>query len=167
MREFCCRTWRLLSGWESSGKWSGWSPSARRPFRRACALLAAFPTSFFYSMPYPESFGFLLVSGATLAWVPPLAGRGLRQSGARLSGAAIGRDVRRRDTARSGGRTPGLRPASAPLGVDCVSDGGGIVSGLLGVPCRALQRLADSHPRPALGPAIAGPVHLAETFWRA
>ncbi len=36
---------------------------------RACALLAAFPTSFFYSMPYSESVGFLFVSGAILAWI--------------------------------------------------------------------------------------------------
>ena len=36
---------------------------------RACALIAAFPSSFFFSMPYPESLGLLFVSGALLAWI--------------------------------------------------------------------------------------------------
>jgi Mannosyltransferase (PIG-V) len=35
---------------------------------RVCILLAAFPSAFFFSAPYPESLGFMLTAAALLAW---------------------------------------------------------------------------------------------------
>jgi hypothetical protein len=61
---------------------------------RAFALLLAFPTAFFYSAPYNESFGLLFTAVALAAWLanrPALAGAGaLGGSLARLTGVGLG-----------------------------------------------------------------------------
>ncbi len=65
---------------------------------RACALLAAAPTAFFYSAPYQESLGFLCVSGALYAWLrrkPVVAavsiavGSAARQTAVMFAGAVL------------------------------------------------------------------------------
>jgi hypothetical protein len=61
---------------------------------RTLALLLAFPTAFFYSAPYNESFGLLFTAIALAAWQanrPVLAGLGaLGGSLARMTGVALG-----------------------------------------------------------------------------
>jgi hypothetical protein len=61
---------------------------------RALALLLAFPTAFFYSAPYNESFGLLFTAVALAGWLanrPALAGAGaFFGSLARLTGVALG-----------------------------------------------------------------------------
>jgi len=65
---------------------------------RACALLSAFPTAFYYSAPYQESLGFLFSAGALLAWLryrPGLAGSSVmvaslaRQTSLMFAGAVL------------------------------------------------------------------------------
>jgi hypothetical protein len=77
---------------------------------RAFTLLLAFPSSFFFSAPYHESFGLLFLSLALLAWLdarPIRAGAfALLASLARISSGAIGgaafADWLTRDRSRSG-----------------------------------------------------------------
>ncbi len=61
---------------------------------RALALLLAFPTAFFFSAPYNESFGLFFTAAALSAWQlnrPALAGLGaLGGSFARMTGVALG-----------------------------------------------------------------------------
>jgi hypothetical protein len=56
---------------------------------RACVLLCAFPTAFFFSAPYEESLGFLFVSLSILAW---MSERG-RSSAATMAVAALARQA--------------------------------------------------------------------------
>lgn len=134
---------------------------------RACALLAAFPTSFFYSMPYPESFGFLFVSGATLAWVrrrPAAACASLvpaclaRQSAVMFGVATLlewGSD-----------RVCG-RPPRHWAWIVFLTGAASFLAFWAFLAVRYDDWLIATHAQAHWGRQSPGPVHLAETFWRA